>query len=516
MEEKYSVTEPEFFSDPLTEAAEKHFDIKYLFPYQRLVISNILQAAGYFGKETPEETPYGQIVILPTGAGKSLCFTLPSCMLDKPTLVIFPLLSLISDQARRLSGSGIQTGVIRGGQNKIERDKIWRGIKDGTIKIILSNPESILNPDVLKKLKSLNIIHLVIDETHTVSEWGETFRPVYLEVGRIAREAEIPIITAFTATASAAILEKVKKIVFPDFSPNIITANPDRPNIFYKVIPSLSKDYNLVRLLKQNNLNGNSDRKTACRPALVFCRSRTGTEMTARMLRKRLTSNNIYFYHAGLTKEEKRKTEEWFFNSAAGILVATCAYGMGVDKTNIRTVIHRDLSPSVESYLQESGRAGRDRKPAEAILLFSKEDINLAERIKDLASLQRYKLMLSYAAGIEKCRREYLLSLLNAEPETCFGCDVCTSTVQKEPFGEKEIIRFIIKNKREYTKKEAVRILSGKSNYDIKIKSLKKSNSFGVLSDWSIDEIDDALSSLIILKDIRLLNKGFWKYKLSI
>jgi hypothetical protein len=156
---------------------------------------------------------------------------------------------------------------------------------------------------------------------HTVSEWGESFRPVYLEIGRLPIEANIPVVTAFTATASPLILEKVKNIVFPDVSPNIITANPDRPNISYRVLPCLSKNHELGELLSRG-------KESAERPAIVFCGSRTGTEMTARMLRRKLGEDQIFFYHAGLTKEEKTRIEKWFFDSDDGILIATCAYGI--------------------------------------------------------------------------------------------------------------------------------------------------------------------------------------------
>ncbi|MEW5817337.1 MAG: DEAD/DEAH box helicase, partial [Spirochaetota bacterium] len=339
-------------NDPLTVLAKKHFHIDYLFPYQRLVISNILEAAGVpgFAPEPgtnpltgePEviDTKPHQIVILPTGAGKSLCFMLPASLLEGPTLVIFPLLSLIADQARRLIEAGMKPGILRGGQSRTEREAVWKDVKSGKSRMILTNPETVLHPPVLAKLKELNIKHLVIDETHIVSEWGETFRPVYLDIRRIAAEASVSVVTAFTATASPIILEKIKAILFPDTSPNIVFANPDRPNIRYSVIPTLSKDHTLTELFQPGSP------RAATRPALIFCRSRSGAEMTAHMLRERTGEKGIYFYHAGLEKEEKAEIEKWFFPSQDGVLASTCAYGMGVDKPDIRTVIHRDIPPS--------------------------------------------------------------------------------------------------------------------------------------------------------------------------
>ncbi|MBT3273020.1 MAG: ATP-dependent DNA helicase RecQ, partial [Spirochaetales bacterium] len=277
----------------------------YLFPYQRLVVSNILEKRD-------------QIVILPTGAGKSLCFSLPALLLDGPTLIIFPLLALMADQARRLEETGRDVAIIRGGQKPEERDRIWNDIEAGKVTYILSNPETLIQEKTAARLKSLGISHMVIDEAHTVSEWGDSFRPSYLQLAEIRKNAEIPQVTAFTATASEYVLKRIREIVFEDSNPNLVQAVPDRPNISYSVHPALSKDYEIRAQVE-----------TAKRPAIIFCRSRTATELTARMLRRQLNEDDIRFYHAGLEREEKTAVEEWFFESNNGILTATCAYGIG-------------------------------------------------------------------------------------------------------------------------------------------------------------------------------------------
>jgi len=327
--------------NPLSDIAKEYFNIDYLFPFQRLVISNILEAAGAEGfTHNPEKNPVtgeyeiydtrpNQIVILPTGAGKSLCFMLPAILLPGLTIVVFPLLSLIADQARRLIEAGISPGILRGGQNKAEREILWKDISNGKIKFLLTNPESILKPNILLKLKELTISHIVIDETHTVSEWGDTFRPVYLEINKLTCGFEElnskPVVTAFTATASENILKRVKEIVFPDKFPELIAANPDRPNISYKVIHTISKNRQVIELIA-------STEKNACEyPILIFSRSRSGAELTAQMLRRQLKRENIFFFHAGLEREEKNKIQEWFYTSTDGILVATIAFGIGIE-----------------------------------------------------------------------------------------------------------------------------------------------------------------------------------------
>jgi ATP-dependent DNA helicase RecQ len=504
-------------NDPLRDYARENFRIDYLFPYQRLVISNILESAGSFPADTgppsaavpqdkpdeanPRDGPLRQLVILPTGSGKSLCFQLPSLLLEGATLVIYPLLSLMADQERRLKEAGITAALLKGGQSPEERRRIISLIQTGKARIILTNPETATSPKTLHILKQIQLSHIVIDEAHCICEWGESFRPVYLQLSLLDQQLSVAAVTAFTATASPLIMQRIKEHLFPELGCHVIEAYPDRPNISYRALPSDSKDHELLSLLRRevtaSGLRTGADQRTAVkRPAIVFCRSRTGAALTAHMLRKRLQEKEIFFYHAGLKKEEKKSVEDWFFQSKNGILTSTCAYGMGVDKPDIRTVIHRDISPSVESYLQEAGRAGRDRKPADAVLLYSREDYTLCEKITDPFSLRRYRDILSYTA-YRGCRREYLLSLLGHKMEACFGCDYCGGTWYDSPKSRPAVLSFIRKNRNRLTIKQAALALSGRINRTSIEEELHLLPGFGSLHGWNHAEIEEALHTMI-------------------
>ena len=438
-------------ADPIVAQARARFGTGYLFPYQRLVIGNILEAAEALGQvslpgepgrsvgksidlesdsEQIEDVRARQTAVLPTGSGKSLCFQLPAALLRGPTLVVYPLLSLVADQKRRIEEAGLPCEVLKGGQTTGERAKIREKLRCGAVKMLLTSPEALCGRSGRAIAGECGFSHAVIDEAHCISEWGTTFRSSYLDLGRIISEADIPLVTAFTATATEHILADIDRYLFSGHGSHHIEAFPDRPELRFHVLPTISVRRSLVGLLRGGAPLPTPDPFSVwepalplARPTIIFCRARGETEEIARTIKRRLPDTDVGFYHAGLEKAERTAIESWFFSSHDGVLVATTAYGMGVDKRNVRSVVHTSPAGTFCSYVQESGRAGRDRQPADAVMLLP------AFGADPRGELWKY-------ATVERCRRESILAAFGRECDACTACDVCCGTHRR--LGEED------------------------------------------------------------------------------
>ena len=418
-------------------------------------------------------------------------------LMEGPTLVIYPILSLMADQERRLREKGFSPVILRGGQSKEERGAIWEKLAAKQSKFIIANPEVLLTPQLMEQFEKIKVVHIVIDEAHCVSEWGESFRPSYLEIKTIINSIKAPLVTAFTATASAPVLEKIRKYIFDNEEALQIVGNPDRANISYAAKGCIVRDLAVRDLLLENE-----------RPAIVFCSSRHGTENIARYLRNEFSDmgmdwyREIRFYHAGLSREEKSSVEKWFLPNSKAVLCATCAFGMGVDKADIRTVIHRDCPPSVEAYLQEAGRAGRDGVQSRAILLWGPEDERTRARGKTEAERRRVSALLSYARETGRCRRHELLNLLDYDsdkevPES-HCCDVCEKTASDKLREEASLADFFRRNRRRYTFDEAASVLA-------RCETVR----------WSEEDARQCLGCLLKSRTLKKINYFPWKDKIT-
>lgn len=492
----------EALEDPIAALARERFGLAYLYPYQRLVAANVLD---------PIEEEGGrmrQIVLLPTGFGKSLCFQLPSLLLPGPTVVVYPLLALMADQERRLASLGIPCALFRGGQSPEERRRAEELVESGEAKIAITNPESLAKGGLLEFLKARRPSHLAIDEAHCVSEWGESFRPSYLELGRIARELDPPAVSAFTATASPLVFKAVAERLFGEEPYRLVAGDPDRPNIAYAVVKTLSAEHSLVRLASSLE-----------RPLIVFASSREGVQVLARLLSERLGERELRFYHAGLEKTEKKAIEDWFFASERGILVSTCAYGLGMDKKNIRSVIHYESPASVEAYLQEAGRAGRDGLPSRAVLIAGPGAEARLGLEQDEGRKARFRALLDYAGSGSGCRRERLLDLLGAPTEgraPCSGCDRCEGKAREEAEGALEIGAFARANARRFTAEEALALLRGEIvQFAGGPREPPLCAHWGALSGWEAKDAARAIDEAIAVGIARRLGSWPWQGKLA-
>ena len=499
--------------DIVTTTAQQAFGIKYLYPWQRLVIANILDAVsaqenlenlekqfeeGLISKEELDSMIYDQdganrgkqIVLLPTGAGKSMCFLVPAILLNGPTLILYPLLALMSDQERRMNEGGISSVVFRGGQTIEQRKENFKKIEEGA-KVILANPEVLQDENLMKNLKKVGIKHIAIDESHCVSEWGDTFRPAYVTLGKIIKALGNPVVTAFTATASPTVLQRVSEILF-DGRAHIVRSESDRPNIIYHVTKAEAKEKTVMELAIQHE-----------KPMIIFCSSRKRTEKLSATLSEIFGYDKVKFYHAGLEKEEKTKIEKWFFPKSDAILCATCAFGMGIDKKDIKTVIHLDPPPTAESYIQEAGRGGRDGSIANAILVWSSQDLKNAMKF-DENSRER---VLSTFAETKECRRQVLLDALGGEQAVCSGCDNCNGSSVHLAMDEKNALKILKRNQRYLDYDQAANLIKEKFN--------EKYEEKGLIRFWEIADSQMILDNMLKSGKIKVC-KFPWKGKISV
>lgn len=483
--------------DPLNELAARRLGIPYLFPYQRLVISNLLEGRN-------------QIVVLPTGSGKSVCFMFPAVVLQGVTLVLLPLLALLDDLYRRMTAAGLEVAVLRGGQSRPQRDQALQRIAARRVRLVLTTPEAALSERLLAGLAAAGAVeHLVVDEAHCISQWGDTFRPTYLRLGELVEALQPRLLTAFTATATPPVLARMREVLFPNGGAHLVAGNPDRPNIRYAVAATAAPLRRLTQLVAAGP-----------RPLIVFARSRRGVEAVCWQLRRRLPQVSCRFYHAGLNAAERKRLEQWFLTSDDGALMATSAYGMGVDKPNIRTVVHLELPESVEAYLQETGRAGRDGQPAQAVLLAYRPypaPAGAAAAGREAPPEEPRRLALQhYAADAATCRRAHLLRCFGREEVECSGCDVCDRGVAPLPPVEQRLLQVLRRGSRRFTLRQWRHLLGGGQSPVIERDRLRAARGFGLLADWDQEEVLEACNALIAAGLARVPARGPWRGRLIV
>jgi len=360
------------------------------------------------------------LAIMPTGGGKSLCFQMPALLRDGVTVVISPLIALMRDQVRALQELGVGAGALTSGNTPEETDAVWEGLEAGTLKLLYMAPERLAAGSVTGMLKRVGVSMIAVDEAHCVSQWGHDFRPDYLRIGELRRALGVPL-AAFTATADAETQTEIIQKLFDGAAPRAFLRGFDRPNIHLAFAAKNSPRAQILTFAAARK--GQS--------GIVYCGTRAKTEGIAKALRDE--GHVALHYHGGMEAEDRRIAERRFQQEDGLIVVATVAFGMGIDKPDIRWVAHADLPKSIEAYYQEIGRAGRDGAPAETLTLFGPDDIRLRRSQIDeglapperrAADHARLNALLGLAEALE-CRRKTLLGYFDETDITCGRCDLC-------------------------------------------------------------------------------------------
>jgi len=425
------------------------------------------------------------LAIMPTGGGKSLCFQLPALTLKGIVLVVSPLIALMRDQVSALKALGVNAGALTSGNTNEETETVFNDLENGNLKLLYIAPERLANIGTQRMLSKLPISFIAVDEAHCVSQWGHDFRPDYLRIGELRKLLNVPL-AAFTATADPETQNEIKDRLFDINNPEVFLQGFDRPNIHMSFSVKASPRKQVLDFVERRK--GQS--------GIIYCGSRAKCETIAQALRS--SGHQALHYHAGMDAEDRRISERRFQLEDGLIVVATIAFGMGIDKPDIRYVIHADLPKSIEGYYQEIGRAGRDGEPAETMTLYGADDIRLRRSQIDegLASNDRKKAdhgrlnALLGLAEARRCRRRVLLRYFGDDIETCNNCDLCDAP----PIlfdGTKHVrmaLSAILRTEERYGAGYLIDILRGKLTDKIKQNGHEQLPTFSIGEDYSKSE----------------------------
>ncbi len=464
----------------LSKVLKQHFGYSSFRPQQEAIITNVLK-----GNDT--------IVLMPTGGGKSICFQLPALILPNLTLVISPLISLMKDQVEALQVNGISAAFFNSTLSETEKEDLIQACNNGEIKLLYISPEALIaSKDGW--ISKLNLSQIAIDEAHCVSMWGHDFRPEYQKIGQLRQQfKDIPFI-ALTATADKITRKDIQKQLNLN-KPKLFLSSFNRPNLSLNVrskIPKKQKITEIVDFIKER----------ATQSGIIYCLSRKETEAMANDLQS--NGINAQYYHAGMPQDLRAKVQEDFINDDLQIICATIAFGMGIDKSNVRWVIHNNLPKNLEGFYQEIGRAGRDGLPSQTILYYNMRDVKmLFDFIQDseFKHIYQEKLqrILQYAEATT-CRRRILLSYFSEHlAEDCGNCDVCKNPpefIDGQIIAQKALSA-VYRTNEKIGAQMCINILRGAKTVDIFQNNFHQIKTYGAGADLSFNDWQHFLTQLI-------------------
>ncbi len=462
---------------------QEYFGYSKFKPGQELIIDEILSGHDVLG-------------IMPTGAGKSLCFQIPALALEGTAIVISPLISLMKDQVDTLNEMGIKAAFINSSLDMKEYGKITSKARKGEYKLLYIAPERLEIESFWQILSQMNISIIAVDEAHCISQWGHDFRPSYTKIANmIAKLPKRPAVVALTATATTQVEQDIVKLLMLK-QPYILITGFDRENLYFEVDKPTKKFDFLLKYIKENGANS----------GIVYCSTRKTVDSVCKKLNEHGISATRY--HAGLTDGERIANQEAFIFDKVQVIVATNAFGMGIDKSNIRYVIHYNMPKTMENYYQEAGRAGRDGERAECMLFYSAADTitnkllieNSGSNVDKTNEYKKLQEMVDYC-NTDSCLRKYILSYFGEDnsPKVCDNCGNCVGNLEHTDITTEaqKIMSCIKRTNERFGSGVITDVLKGSNTEKLKTMGFDKLSTFGLMKEYSKETIKEIIAYLI-------------------